>query len=350
MVLLELAAPAAASPVFWHWVPAAAKAACAGIVTLVTVKAIPPRACSDRASSPVIRLYDPDDPAEGPTRLSRHSAEDMFPSIQAHLVEQVTFPDMFAKLSLATNGFHEDNTIGRGAYGTVFCADLSGVSLAVKVSRESASKREIEILTSCPHPNIIALFDWTLQGSCYYLVLELMQQDLDNKLKHHLFDGWFFPCDERLAALRDVATALGFLHSRAPAAYHRDVKSANVLLKDGQAKLADFGTAVFGESSGIVGTPMLRCPSYERTGRFGPACKAFTFGMLATETIEGFQRFCSPCDRLVAPARGVWDLQWDRVKAATRIARACCSLELEMRPSLAAVAAELTCIGRADFQ
>ena len=42
-------------------------------------------------------------------------------------------------------------------------------------------------------------------------------------------------------------------------------KFANVLLKDGQAKLADLGTPVFGDNHGIVGVPMLRRPFYERS-------------------------------------------------------------------------------------
>ncbi|CAE7704087.1 mnk-1 [Symbiodinium sp. CCMP2456] len=100
------------------------------------------------------------------------------------------------------------------------------------VSKHSNSQREIEILSTCEHPNIIGLLGWSLQGSCYYLVLELMQYDLDNRLKSHLFGSWFFPCSERVAALRDVAAALKFLPGHTPCVYHRDVKSANVLLKD----------------------------------------------------------------------------------------------------------------------
>ena len=139
----------------------------------------------------------------------------------------------FAELAFSATRFPEENRIGSaGSYGTVFRSEFDSVSLAVKVSKHSNSQREIEILSTCEHPNIIGLLGWSLQGSCYYLVLELMQYDLDNRLKSHLFGSWFFPCSERVAALRDVAAALKFLPGHTPCVYHRDVKSANVLLKD----------------------------------------------------------------------------------------------------------------------
>ena len=107
------------------------------------------RARSDHAGAPVARIHDPRDPLEGPTRLRQHSIEDIFLSIKAHHMKQVAFPDI-AKPSLATNAVHDNNKNGCGAYGIVFHADLSSVSVAVKVSEEAASHREKnEMLTTC---------------------------------------------------------------------------------------------------------------------------------------------------------------------------------------------------------
>ena len=100
------------------------------------------RARSDHAGAPVARIHDPRDPLEGPTRLRLHSIEDIFLSIKAHHITQVAFPDI-AKPSLATNAVHDNNRNGCGAsYGIVFHPDLSGASVAVKVSEEAASQRE----------------------------------------------------------------------------------------------------------------------------------------------------------------------------------------------------------------
>ena len=93
----------------------------------------------------------------------------------------------FAELAASATRFREENRIGCGSYSPVFRSEFNTVSLAVKVSEDPSSQREIEILSTCEHPNIIGLLGWTLQCSCYYMVLELAQYDLDNKLKNHLF-------------------------------------------------------------------------------------------------------------------------------------------------------------------
>ena len=147
----------------------------------------------------------------------------------------------FAELAVSAARFREENRIGCGSYSPVFLSEFDTASLAVKVSEDPRSQREIEILSTGEHPtSLVFLAGLFRLGHSNYMVLELVQYDLDNKLKNHLLGSWFFPCSERAAALRDVAAALRFLHSHTPCICRRDLdlKSTNILSAEGQAREA----------------------------------------------------------------------------------------------------------------
>ena len=93
----------------------------------------------------------------------------------------------------------------------------------------------------CQHQNIVTFLGATLEGPPVIL-MELMDTNLrnayeDGNIKDHQVLGIFY----------DIASALHFLHTRLDPVIHRDVSSANVLLKvyNGEwlVKLGDLGTA-----------------------------------------------------------------------------------------------------------
>jgi tRNA A-37 threonylcarbamoyl transferase component Bud32 len=94
-----------------------------------------------------------------------------------------------------------------------------------------------------PHPNIVAVLDYGVEGSLQYLVMEYVES-----LTLAQYLDRISPAQRRAdTALRqclwDVATALDFAHSRG--VIHRDVKPANILIRteSGRALLTDFGIA-----------------------------------------------------------------------------------------------------------
>ena len=100
--------------------------------------------------------------------------------------------------------------------------------------------RESKILRQLNHPNILRLIDVLDKGSQFYLVTEYCPQgDLNKKLTT---EG---PIQEYIAfhLMKGVANAL--LALKKSGIVHRDLKPSNVLLKDGIAKLADFGFAIY---------------------------------------------------------------------------------------------------------
>jgi serine/threonine-protein kinase len=168
--------------------------------------------------------------------------------------------------------------LGRGGMGQVFLAkeEVSGNAsdrlAAIKVlSVELASddgfrgrfQREIEILQTLNHPNIVRLFDSGAKDGRYFYVMEYVEGPNFEQL---LSDAGRLPWREVLDLALQVSPALKHAHDRG--VIHRDLKPSNLLrsavrAKDsefGMVKLTDFGIAhVFARphltaTGGIIGT------------------------------------------------------------------------------------------------
>jgi len=128
--------------------------------------------------------------------------------------------------------------IGEGAFGQVFKVRhiSTGNLYAIKViskakilerSMTEQLKREIRIMYSLNHPNIIKLFNHFEDDSNVYLIMELAE---GGNLFQRLCK--FRNFDERTAAqyLREVSLAVQYLHSQDPPIIHRDIKPENIFM------------------------------------------------------------------------------------------------------------------------
>ncbi|KAM0927525.1 hypothetical protein ACQ4PT_002934 [Festuca glaucescens] len=195
-----------------------------------------------------------------------------------------------------TNGFSEDNLLGRGRYGAVYkCAlETEDRTLAVKVFNlhQSGSSKSFEVeceaMRRIRHRCLVKIITCCSsvdhQGEEFKaLVFEIMP--------HGSLDGWLHPKSQNLTASNtlslsqrldiavDIVDAVEYLHNHCePLVIHCNLKPSNILLaEDMSARVGDFGISNFLTEATSQG--MLN--SYSTTGISG------TIGYVAPEYGEG---------------------------------------------------------------
>ena len=184
--------------------------------------------------------------------------------------------------------------IGRGAWATVHETKFRGATIAAKRlhhlitsprTRELFS-REMEMALHCQHQNIVTFLGATLEGPPVML-MELMSTSLrsayeQGNIKDH----------QVLRILHDIARALHFLHTRPDPVIHRDVSSANVLLKalyNGEwlAKLGDLGTAKIQQQAATAGPGAIAygAPEAADFTKHSPKMDVYSYGVLMLEVL-----------------------------------------------------------------
>ncbi|XP_049882551.1 uncharacterized protein LOC126378339 [Pectinophora gossypiella] len=158
-------------------------------------------------------------------------------------------PDALATGLLCVDNLTLIEHIGQGKFGSVWRGTLGSTSVAVKLySNESAWQKEAAIyaLPHLAHPNLLRYYGSDSRTSplgarSQLVVLELCGGSLRARLQAAPL-SW--PQYARLA--HGLAAALAHLHSHSgskPCVVHRDVNSNNVLIVNGDARLADLGLA-----------------------------------------------------------------------------------------------------------
>jgi serine/threonine protein kinase len=166
-----------------------------------------------------------------------------------------------------------------------------------------------QALSRFRHKNIAALFAFTnplakgTPDSCHLLYELAEKGSLDKFLADDLGRGRLGSFQRRVQIAIDVLTAIRFLHEGSKdkvitACFHRDVKSANIVIKrDFTAQLIDCGLAKFLNEEqtsmststivGIKGTPGYIDPEYVSTGEYTAACDIYSFGVVLLELWTG---------------------------------------------------------------
>ncbi|KAK2723736.1 hypothetical protein QYM36_002173 [Artemia franciscana] len=147
--------------------------------------------------------------------------------------------------------FEKLNRIGEGTYGIVYRAKdtQNGQIVALKKMRMDRERdgmpvsgiREINILLSCRHQNIVRLHEVAVGSSLtsIFLCMEYCEQDLASLLDNM---NSAFSESEIKCIMQQLFMGLDYMHKRY--IVHRDLKVSNLLLTDtGILKIADFGLA-----------------------------------------------------------------------------------------------------------
>lgn len=166
--------------------------------------------------------------------------------------------DISPQLLIALNDIAIQHVIQKGISSTIYQGQWCHHAVAVKLLEGQKATdyalfvREVEIMSRLRHPNITQLYGVCLDPKPG-LVMELM---LGGSLEMKLEESGALPEAVCCEVAQDIASGLLYLHQRHM--YHRDLKTANILINAyGHAKLADFGLSKVHDASvktaGITG-------------------------------------------------------------------------------------------------
>ena len=182
--------------------------------------------------------------------------------------------------------------LGEGAFSKVKLAvnTKTGVKYAIKItSREllehseysTQLHREMNILYSLNHPNLIKLHHIMRSQKSMYLVLDYAD---GGELFSKIASNGPLPEDQARSYFQQLIDALDYLHSQNIT--HRDIKPENILLdSQNRLKLTDFGLSIMSEQSELLqtrcGTPSYIAPEiFVSKGYRGPPTDIWSAGVL----------------------------------------------------------------------
>lgn len=157
--------------------------------------------------------------------------------------------------TLSDRAYELVSEIGRGAFAVVYkCVSIRyNCDFAVKITMAETSpsadrQREIDLLLSLGHPNIIRMYEHFVAPPYAYIVLEYCAGgSLDSHIRKHGPLSFV----RGLHLCRQICSALRYCHEQGIA--HRDIKPANILLDQyGRPRLADFGLSTSWEQGSLL--------------------------------------------------------------------------------------------------
>ena len=199
-------------------------------------------------------------------------------------------------------GTPEDNydnikTLGEGAFGLVYLGKhkISGVERAIKNINKDKAKlsteeeetliREINILKTLDHPNIMKVYEYFNNANCFSIVSELCTGgELFKKIEdNHLSEN------VGKYVMKQLLSAVAFCHKNG--IIHRDLKPENILLEEEEEakkeyftiKVIDFGTSgkiKKGQKyNDVIGTPFYIAPEVLKN-KYDEKCDLWSCGVI----------------------------------------------------------------------
>ena len=203
--------------------------------------------------------------------------------------------------------FQIKKEIGNGSFGRVYLAShiKTKVDYAIKIidKRNKTNiegkpyfRREIEIMYKIRHPNCVRLFgNFEDENYCYFIMeyipggnlYSLMSSNKNTGLNIYLV----------ASIMRQLISAIYYLHNMNPPIIHRDIKPENVLLSnDSNIKLTDFGWSNYINFEGeqrltFCGTPIYLAPEMIQNRGHDEHVDIWCLGVLLFELLTGIPPF-----------------------------------------------------------
>ncbi|KAI8464201.1 MAG: kinase-like domain-containing protein, partial [Monoraphidium minutum] len=152
-------------------------------------------------------------------------------------------------------------------------------------------EREIAILASIRHPNVVNFIGACHRARTRCLVTEYCARGSLDKLLHK--SGVPLDLPKRIEFALDIARGMACLHAQQPVIIHRDLKTANLLVSARfEVKVADFGlsrikdaTHLQNSRAGLEGTIEYAAPEVLRGEPYTEKCDVWSFGVVLWELL-----------------------------------------------------------------
>ena len=146
---------------------------------------------------------------------------------------------------------------------------------------------EARAAASLSHPSLVHVYDSGSDGTAHFIVMELL--DRHRSLRNEIDARGRLDRDEVLSIGRDLLAGLRVVHERG--LVHCDVKSGNVMLGAGPAKLIDFGIArspdQAPEGHTSIGSLQFMSPEQLHGDVLTPTSDLFSLGVVLYEALTG---------------------------------------------------------------
>ena len=204
----------------------------------------------------------------------------------------------------------EDKNIGKGGFGCVwkvrhketkkvYAIKVINKDSIIKQKLVEQTNREIQIMYKLDHPYIIKLANHFEDDEDFCLIMQYASKgQLYSQIKR------LKRLDQKQAAqyMREIISAVKYLHTRDPPIIHRDIKPENVLLdSEGICKLADFGWSNFEEGNKqretYCGTPEYLAPEMINKSGHDENIDIWSLGVMLFEMLTGKTPFNFKGDR-----------------------------------------------------
>lgn len=198
------------------------------------------------------------------------------------------------------NRYELQELIGGGGMADVYLArdNLLDRPVAVKILHQQFQSdtefidkfhREAQAAARLSHPNIVNIYDVGVEGTTHYIVMEYVS---GKTLKERIRTEGHLPTAEALQVAENIASALAHAHSTG--LVHCDIKPHNILMmKDGTAKVADFGIAravtesTMTYSGNVVGSVHYFSPEQAKGTMITPKSDVYSLGVVLYEMLTG---------------------------------------------------------------
>ena len=175
---------------------------------------------------------------------------------------------------------------GKGAFGLVYLVkkkdngELFALKIIEEVDEFENSIQEIQYLSKMDHPNIIKYFfnEELPQEKRLAIFMEPADQELSEIIVNLNKDLAF-------KYFKDICKGMEYLHVTQQI-FHRDIKPSNILIKEGTAKLCDFGIAKKLKNSLITlsnsigfGTFDYQSPEVLKGNKYNEKCDIWSLGL-----------------------------------------------------------------------